>query len=87
MNVGNHLKSMPRVYIILKNKPDNFSPKLFRSAKNFHRSSRIPVYVGSTDHHWLERFRHECNQSTNKMAETASKFKMTIYYVSLQMII
>ena len=49
---------MPRVYIILKNKPNNFGPKLFRSAKTF---TGPTVFVGPTDHHWLERFRHDCN--------------------------
>ena len=29
-NIGNHLKSMPVVYIILINKPNSFCQKLFR---------------------------------------------------------
>ena len=34
-NIGNHLKSIPRVYIKLKNKTNNFGVKLFRFAKTF----------------------------------------------------
>ena len=34
-NIENHLKSIPRVYIKLKNKTNNFGEKLFRSAKTF----------------------------------------------------
>ena len=33
--IGNHLKSIPRVYIILKNKTNNFGAKLLRSTKTF----------------------------------------------------
>ena len=34
-NIGNHFNSIPRVYIKLKNKTNNFGAKLFRSAKTF----------------------------------------------------
>ena len=40
-NIGIYLKYKPRVYAILKNKQNNFSPKLFRSAKSFTDSAEF----------------------------------------------
>ena len=34
-NIGNHLKSIPGVYIKVKNKTNNFGVELFRSDKTF----------------------------------------------------
>ena len=58
-NIGNHLKSIPRVYIKLKNKKTSLVqnylglPKLSQVQQN---SNLCRTY----DHHWLKRFRHVC---------------------------